>query len=123
MSRTRSAQQRRTLHMPALVGLRRSSVKGAMDCLGEQVRRVEAGGMSRFACAGNFASDARTVDRRRASNGKKRGNGNAKYGSKHLACTFIEAAPASARKLALNAHVANGSPQPAEASQPLIDPR
>jgi transposase len=42
--------------------------------------------------AGNFASYARTVDSRRESNGKKKGDGNAKCGNKHLAWAFIEAA-------------------------------
>ena len=53
---------------------------------------LEAGDMSRFASAGNFASYARTVDSRRESNGKKKGDGNAKCGNKHLAWAFIEAA-------------------------------
>ena len=53
---------------------------------------LEAGDMSRFASAGNFASYARTVDSRRESNGKNKGNGNAKCGNKHLAWAFIEAA-------------------------------
>lgn len=53
---------------------------------------LEAGDMSRFASAGNFASYARTVDSRRESNGKAKGQGNAKCGNKHLAWAFIEAA-------------------------------
>lgn len=53
---------------------------------------LEAGDMSRFAGAGNFASYARTVDSRRESNGKRKGDGNAKCGNKHLAWAFIEAA-------------------------------
>lgn len=53
---------------------------------------LEAGDMSRFASPGNFASYARTVDSRRESNGKKKGEGNAKCGNKHLAWAFIEAA-------------------------------
>lgn len=53
---------------------------------------LETGDVSRFASAGNFASYARTVDSRRESNGKKKGEGNAKCGNKHLAWAFIEAA-------------------------------
>ncbi|MFG6464947.1 IS110 family transposase, partial [Roseateles sp. DXS20W] len=53
---------------------------------------LEAGDMNRFASPGNFASYARAVDSRRESNGKKKGEGNAKCGNKHLAWAFIEAA-------------------------------
>jgi transposase len=53
---------------------------------------LETGDVSRFASPGNFASYARTVDSRRESNGKKKGEGNAKCGNKHLAWAFIEAA-------------------------------
>ena len=53
---------------------------------------LETGDIGRFAGPGNFASYARTVDSRRESNGKKKGEGNAKCGNKHLAWAFIEAA-------------------------------
>jgi transposase len=53
---------------------------------------LETGEVKRFAAAGNFASYARTVDSRRESNGKKKGEGNAKCGNKYLAWAFIEAA-------------------------------
>ena len=53
---------------------------------------LETGDVGRFASPGNFASYARTVDSRRESNGKKKGEGNAKCGNKHLAWAFIEAA-------------------------------
>jgi transposase len=53
---------------------------------------LETGDVNRFESAGNFASYARTVDSRRESNGKKKGEGNAKCGNKHLAWAFIEAA-------------------------------
>jgi len=53
---------------------------------------LETGDVSRFDSPGNFASYARTVDSRRESNGKKKGEGNAKCGNKHLAWAFIEAA-------------------------------
>jgi transposase len=53
---------------------------------------LEVGDIGRFADAGNFASYARTVNSRRESNGKKKGEGNAKCGNKHLAWAFVEAA-------------------------------
>lgn len=53
---------------------------------------LETGDVGRFDSPGNFASYARTVDSRRESNGKKKGEGNAKCGNKHLAWAFIEAA-------------------------------
>jgi len=53
---------------------------------------LETGDIHRFESAGNFASYARTVNSRRESNGKKKGEGNAKCGNKHLAWAFVEAA-------------------------------
>jgi transposase len=53
---------------------------------------LETGDVKRFDSPGNFASYARTVDSRRESNGKKKGQGNAKCGNKQLAWAFIEAA-------------------------------
>lgn len=53
---------------------------------------LETGDIGRFDSPGNFASYARTVDSLRESNGKKKGEGNAKCGNKHLAWAFIEAA-------------------------------
>jgi transposase len=53
---------------------------------------LETGDIARFAGPGNFASYARVVDTRRESNGKKKGEGNAKCGNKYLAWAFIEAA-------------------------------
>jgi transposase len=53
---------------------------------------LETGDIGRFAGPGNFASYARMVDSRRESNGKKKGEGNAKCGNKYLAWAFIEAA-------------------------------
>ena len=52
----------------------------------------EAGDMSRFRSAGDFASYSRCVDAQRISNGKKKGDNNAKNGNKYLAWAFIEAA-------------------------------
>lgn len=53
---------------------------------------LETGDIARFQTPGDFASYARTVDSRRESNGKKKGEGNAKCGNKYLAWAFIEAA-------------------------------
>lgn len=53
---------------------------------------LESGDIERFASPGDFASYARVVDSRRESNGKKKGEGNAKCGNKYLAWAFIEAA-------------------------------
>lgn len=53
---------------------------------------LEAGSMTRFAGVGNFSSYCRCVDSLRESNGKKKGEGNAKNGNKYLAWAFMEAA-------------------------------
>lgn len=52
----------------------------------------EAGDMGRFASAGTFASYARCVKASRWSNGKKKGDNNAKNGNRYLAWAFTEAA-------------------------------
>lgn len=67
------------------------SVSGVGDVLALTIA-LETGDIGRFASPGQFASYARTVDSRRESNGKKKGEGNAKCGNKHLAWAFIEAA-------------------------------
>jgi transposase len=53
---------------------------------------LETGTISRFARPGNYASYCRCVDSRRDSNGKKKGEGNAKAGNKYLSWAFSEAA-------------------------------
>ena len=67
------------------------TVSGIGDILALTIA-LETGDVARFDSAGNFASYARTVGSRRESNGKKKGEGNAKCGNKHLAWAFIEAA-------------------------------
>ena len=67
------------------------TVSGIGDVLA-LIIALETGDVGRFDSAGNFASYARTVSSRRESNGKKKGEGNAKCGNKHLAWAFIEAA-------------------------------
>jgi len=53
---------------------------------------LETGDIHRFAGPGNFASYCRCVDSTRTSNGKKKGEGNAKAGNKYLSWAFCEAA-------------------------------
>lgn len=53
---------------------------------------LETGTLARFARVGNFSSYCRCVDSKRESNGKKKGEGNAKNGNVYLAWAFVEAA-------------------------------
>jgi len=53
---------------------------------------LEVGAIERFREVGHFASYARCVDSVRMSNGKKKGEGNAKNGNVYLAWAFVEAA-------------------------------
>ena len=53
---------------------------------------MEVGEISRFKTPGQFASYCRTVDSRRMSNGKKKGENNRKCGNRYLAWAFVEAA-------------------------------
>jgi transposase len=53
---------------------------------------MEIGEIGRFKTAGDFASYCRTVDARRLSNEKKKGNNNEKCGNRYLAWAFVEAA-------------------------------
>ena len=53
---------------------------------------LETGTIARFAQVGNFSSYCRCVESLRQSNGKKKGEGNAKNGNKYLAWAFVEAA-------------------------------
>ena len=53
---------------------------------------LETGPIERFDAVGNYASYARCVDSQRLSNGKKKGEGNAKNGNKYLVWAFVEAA-------------------------------
>ncbi|MGJ7512608.1 IS110 family transposase, partial [Variovorax sp. GT1P44] len=67
------------------------TVSGIGDILALTIA-LETGDIARFSDPGHFASYARMVDSRRESNGKKKGEGNAKCGNKFLAWAFIEAA-------------------------------
>ena len=53
---------------------------------------MEVGQIARFKTDGDFASYCRTVDSRRMSNGKQKGQNNPKCGNKYLAWAFVEAA-------------------------------
>jgi transposase len=53
---------------------------------------LETGDIERFANPGKFASYCRCVDSKHTSNGKKKGEGNAKAGNKYLSWAFSEAA-------------------------------
>ena len=53
---------------------------------------LETGTIDRFATVGNYASYARCVDSQHMSNGKKKGQGNAKNGNKYLSWAYVEAA-------------------------------
>jgi len=53
---------------------------------------MEVGDIKRFAEAGHFASYCRTVEAKRTSNSKQKGQNNSKCGNKYLAWAFVEAA-------------------------------
>jgi len=53
---------------------------------------LEVGDIKRFAEAGHFASYCRTVEAKRTSNSKKKGENNSKCGNKYLAWAFVEGA-------------------------------
>lgn len=53
---------------------------------------LESGDFARFTDAGRYASYCRTVQSRRVSNGKKKGENNRRNGNPYLAWAFIEAA-------------------------------
>ena len=58
---------------------------------------LETGPIDRFTAVGNYASYARCVDSQHISNGKKKGEGNAKNGNKYLSWAFVEAANFASR--------------------------
>ena len=53
---------------------------------------LETGPIERFPHAANYASYCRAVRSIHTSNGKKKGEGNAKAGNKYLSWAFVEAA-------------------------------
>jgi len=67
------------------------TIPGIGQILGMTIA-LETGDPKRFGSAGDFASYCRTVRSERSSNGKKKGENNAKCGNKYLAWAFIEVA-------------------------------
>jgi len=67
------------------------SIPGVGKILGLTIL-LETGDIRRFAKAGHFASYCRCVASQRISNGKKKGENNAKSGNRYLAWAFVEAA-------------------------------
>jgi transposase len=80
---------KRAIQMPEYDAL--LTIPGIGRILGMTIA-LETGDPKRFASAGDFASYCRTVRSERSSNGKKKGENNAKCGNKYLAWAFIEVA-------------------------------
>lgn len=70
---------------------RLSTLPGIGRILGVTIT-MEVGEVGRFKTPGDFASYCRTVDSKRLSNGKKKGDNNQKCGNRYLAWAFVEAA-------------------------------
>ena len=70
---------------------RLTTIPGIGRILGMTIT-MEVGEIGRFASDGDFASYCRTVDARRLSNRKQKGENNQKCGNKYLAWAFVEAA-------------------------------
>jgi transposase len=68
-----------------------STLPGVGRILGMTIT-LEVGDIKRFARAGNFASYCRTVEAKRTSNSKQKGENNSKCGNKYLSWAFVEAA-------------------------------
>jgi transposase len=78
-------------HRPTALFQRITRLDGIANILG-MIISLETGSMDRFATAGDYASYCRTVPTRRESNGRKKGEGNAKNGNRYLAWAWVEAA-------------------------------
>ena len=70
---------------------RLTTIPGIGRILGMTIT-LEVGDIKRFKTDGDFASYCRTVDARRMSNGKQKGDNNQKCGNKYLSWAFVEAA-------------------------------
>jgi transposase len=68
-----------------------ATVPGVGRILGMMIT-MEVGDIKRFHDAGHFASYCRTVEAKRISNSKKKGENNSKCGNKYLAWAWVEAA-------------------------------
>ncbi len=73
-----------------------TSLPGVGKILGMTIT-MEVGDIKRFADAGHFASYCRTVEAKRTSNTRKKGENNSKCGNKYLAWAFVEAANCARR--------------------------
>src|SRR6266851_3594164 len=73
-----------------------TSLPGVGKILGMTIT-MEVGDIKRFAGPGNFASYCRTVEAKRTSNTRKKGENNSKCGNKYLAWAFVEAANCARR--------------------------
>src|SRR4029434_9255399 len=58
---------------------------------------LETEDIRRFCSVGNYASYCRCVGSQKLSNGKRKGSGNTKTGTQHLAGAFVEAANSAVR--------------------------
>lgn len=67
------------------------TLRGVGPVLGMTIA-LETGDIRRFGKVGQYASYSRCVDARHLSNGKQKGDGNAKAGNKYLSWAFSEAA-------------------------------
>lgn len=67
------------------------TMRGVGPVLGLTIA-LETGDIGRFARVGDYASSCRCVNEHRLSNGKKKGDGNAKAGNKYLSWAFSEVA-------------------------------
>jgi transposase len=76
---------------PTATSQRLVSLPGIGPILGMTIA-LETGPMARFASAGDYASYCRTVNSRRESASKKKGENNRKNGNKYLAWAYVEAA-------------------------------
>lgn len=79
-------------HVSDQAGLKRlCSVPGIGPILSLTIL-LETGAIGRFARVGDYASYCRLVKSERFSNGKKKGEGNAKCGNRYLCWAYVEAA-------------------------------
>src|SRR5437016_5916572 len=80
-----------TVAKPTAPFQRLVSLPGVGPILGMTIA-LETGPIARFASAGDYASYCRTVNSRRESAGKKKGENNRKNGNEYLAWAYVEAA-------------------------------
>lgn len=86
-----------SLHCHARPGYRLLNTVPGIGPILASVILLETGMIDRFDDVGNYASYCRCVDSIQISNGKKKGEGNAKNGNRYLAWAYVEAANFSIR--------------------------